>query len=70
MDITLDTTPKHRHLLKERKKTDTPNEGWDEDRVPTCTSRIFGKIERTREGAVEKKGKETRRGARGKAHTA
>ena len=20
---------------KERKKTDTPNEGWDEDRVPT-----------------------------------
>ena len=26
---------------KERKKTDTPNEGWDEDRVPTCTSRIL-----------------------------
>ena len=23
---------------KERKKTDTANEGWDEDRVPTCTS--------------------------------
>ena len=33
-----------RHFLsskKERKKTDTPNEGWDEDRVPTCTSRIL-----------------------------
>ena len=28
-------------LKKERKKTDTPNEGWDEDRVPTCTSRIL-----------------------------
>ena len=26
---------------KERKKTDTPNEGWDGDRVPTCTSRIL-----------------------------
>ena len=26
---------------KERKKTDTPNEGWDKDRVPTCTSRIL-----------------------------
>ena len=28
-------------VQKERKKTDTPNEGWDEDRVPTCTSRIL-----------------------------
>ena len=26
---------------KERKKTERPNEGWDEDRVPTCTSRIL-----------------------------
>ena len=26
---------------KERKKTDKPNEGWEEDRVPTCTSRIL-----------------------------
>ena len=26
---------------KERKKTDIPNEGWEEDRVPTCTSRIL-----------------------------
>ena len=21
--------------------TDTPNEGWEKDRVPTCTSRIL-----------------------------
>ena len=27
--------------LKERKKADNPNEGLDEDRVPTCTSRIL-----------------------------
>ena len=28
--------------VKERKKTDKPNEGWEEDRVvPTCTSRIL-----------------------------
>ena len=26
---------------KERKKSDSPNEGWEEDRVPTCTSRIW-----------------------------
>ena len=23
------------------KKTDNPNKGWDEERVPTCTSRIL-----------------------------
>ena len=25
----------------ERKKTDQPNEGWGEDKVPTCTSRVL-----------------------------
>ena len=26
-----------------RKKTEKPNEGWEEDRIPTCTSRIVRK---------------------------
>ena len=26
---------------KERKKTDNANEGWEEDRIPTCTGRIL-----------------------------
>ena len=35
--------PRHRNAPKQkkRKKTDKPNEGWEKDRVPTCTSRIL-----------------------------
>jgi len=29
------------HNKKERKKTNNPREGWEEDKVPTCTSRIL-----------------------------
>ena len=58
---------------EERKKTDKPNEGWEEDRVPTCTSRILegrsgtqgnGSGERiaTRRGAGQ--GSPTRQGPR------
>ena len=34
------TRPREFSLL-ERKKTDKPTEGWEEDKVPTCTSRIL-----------------------------
>jgi len=50
--------------VKERKKTDKPNEGWEEDRVvPTCTSRILeGRSGTPGNGSGERIA--TRRGAR------
>ena len=35
------TPPPSPGIKKERNKTDKPNEGWEEDKVPTCTSRIL-----------------------------
>ena len=48
----LHATPLAAVLLKERKKTDTPNEGWDEGQGPHLHEQDFGRTIRGTGGAL------------------